>query len=236
MSNAAAKPGRLRAILQHVAFRALAKSALINMIAPAVIYRLMAPHYPPNTLTPLAVATLPPILALAYSLIRLRAVDFLGLFAVESAIVNISALLLAHGEREALIGRSLQNLPLAILFLGSLALSKPMVLFMARQLATGNDPGAAEGFDAQARQAEVLGVYRMLTWAWGLAFVVKSAGSLYLAISVSTQQYLALSPSWDLISDSALVSFSILYGRAKLASATASPAAAAATAQVAASR
>jgi hypothetical protein len=224
MSNAPASPGRIRGVLRHVAFRALLKSALINMLAPALIYRLLAPHFPTNDLTPLAVATLPPMIALAYSLIRLRAVDFLGLFAVESAVVNIGALLLAHGEREALIGRSLQNLPLALLFLGSLAIAKPMVQFMARQLATGNDPGAAESFDAAARRPAVFKVYQTLTWVWGLALLVKTAGSLWLATSVTTADFLTFSPIWDLTSDGALVTFSILFGRRRLASASASTA------------
>jgi hypothetical protein len=217
MTQASSPPGGWRGITQHVAFRALLRSILINMVAPSVLYRLAAPHYGTGSLIPLAISGLPPILSLAYSVIKLKAVDFLGLFAAEGVAVNIAALLLAHSEHGALIGRSLQNIPLALIFLGSLAFKRPLVFYMARQFATGNDPIAAQAFDRAADQPRDLNVYRVLTWVWTVALLVKCAGTVWLASVLLTKSYLVFSPLWDLVSDSALMSWSILYGRAKLA-------------------
>ena len=216
MTANSSRSGGLRAIVQHVAFRALMRSVLINMVAPAVLYRLASPQFPTGSMAPLAISALPPILALAYSLLKLRAVDFLGLFAVENVIVNIASLLLAHTEKGALIGRSLQNIPLALIFLGSLAFQKPLVLYMARQFATGNDPASAGDFDRAARDPQNLKTYRWMTWIWAAGLTVKSAGSVYLALTFVTKDFLIASPLWDLFSDAALVGWSILYGRAKL--------------------
>jgi hypothetical protein len=143
-------------------------------------------------------------------------VDFLGLFALESVIVNIASLLLAHSEKGALIGRSLQNVPLALIFFGSLALRRPLVLYMARQFATGNDPASADSFDRLALKPLNLQVYRLMTWVWTAGLLIKSAGGVYLAVTLETKTYLIASPLWDLLSDALLVSWSLLYGKARL--------------------
>lgn len=206
-------------ITQHVAFRALMRSVLINMVATTVVYELSVPHFPANSLLPLAISGLPPILWLAYSIIKLWAVDFLGLFAVENVIVNMVALVLSHTEMQALIGRSMQNVVLAAIFLASLAFRKPLVLFMARQFATGNDPDLKSSFDAAAMQPDALRTYRALTWLWVAGLLIKAAGNFLLATQSTTRDYLIFSPLWDLASDSVLVTASILYGRMKLAGA-----------------
>lgn len=212
-----AQPKGWGAVTSHVAVRALFKSALINMAAPALLYRLAAPHFPADSLLPLAISGIPPILWLAYSVVKLRAIDFLGLFAAENVVVSIAALLLADTERGALIGRSMQNVVLAALFLGSLAMARPLMFHMARQLSTGNDPGKRQSFDLAAGRPHALRVYRVLTLGWTAALLIKAAGSYYLAATFVAKDFLVFSPLWDLVSDSVLVTASILYGRKALA-------------------
>ncbi|WP_293379801.1 VC0807 family protein [Phenylobacterium sp.] len=210
-------PKGWRALTGHVAVRALFKSVLINLAAPALLYRLAAPQFPADSLLPLAISGVPPILWLAYSVIRLRAIDFLGLFAAENVVVSMAALVLAHTERGALIGRSMQNVILAALFLGSLAAARPLVFHMARQLSTGNDPAKRQSFDATATQPEALRAYRVLTLGWTAALLIKAAGSYWLGANFAAKDFLVFSPLWDLLSDSVLVTASILYGRKALA-------------------
>jgi len=203
-------------ITRHVAFRALGKSVVINMVAPSLLYRLAAPDFAPNSLLPLAISGLPAIIWLVYGVLKLRAVDFLALFAAENVAVNMIALVFSHNEKQALIGRSMQNVVLAAIFLGSLAFGKPLVFHMARQFATGNDPKLRSSFDEAAARPDAMKTYRVLTWIWAAALLIKAAGAFYLACEFNTKDYLVLSPLWDLISDSILVTSSILYGRANL--------------------
>lgn len=208
--------GGLRRIAQHVAFKALAKSTLINMAAPTLLYRLAVPHFGTHSLLPLAISGLPPITWLAYTVIKLKAVDFLGLFAAENIVVSMTALVLSHSEHQALVGDSLQDVVLSAIFLGSLAVGRPLFLYMARQLSTGNDPEKRSRFDAEAMQPRAFKAYRSLTWGWTLALLVKAGGSFCLASSATTKDYLVFSPLWDLVSNAALVSWSLGYARAKL--------------------
>ncbi|WP_426434827.1 VC0807 family protein [Bradyrhizobium genosp. P] len=200
----------------HVAVKALLKSVVINMIAPAVIYSMAAPHFATMSLAPLALSGTPPIIWLAYGIIKLRAIDFLGLFAAENTVVRMAALALAHSEQQALIGRSTENVFLAALFLASLATTKPLVLQMSRQLQTGNDPAKRDAFDAAATRPAPLKTYQTLTLGWTFALLVKAAGAYLLGAHFATKDYLLLSPLWDLVSDGVLVTWTMLYGRSRL--------------------
>jgi hypothetical protein len=216
MSSVAAGNGR-QSVTSHVAVRALFKSVVINMVAPVILYKLSVPHYASNSLLPLAISGAPPILWLAYSVVKLRAIDFLGLFAAENVAVSMAALILAHTEREALIGRSMQNVILAGIFLASLAFAKPLMFYMSRQLSTGNDPAKRESFNIAASQPDAMSAYRVLTWVWTAALLIKSVGGYFLAVHLTTKDFLLASPLWDLVSDTVLVIWTIGYGRAKLA-------------------
>jgi hypothetical protein len=220
MTKTSSPASRWRLVTQHVAFRALMRSLLINLAGPYLLYRLASTGFHAGSLLPLAISAVPPVLALGYSLIKLKAVDFIGLFSGVNIAFSMLALLLAHTEKGALIGRSLPNVLLAAFFLGSLAIGKPLILYMARQLATGNDPGSGGRFDAAAAQPGATKTYRILTWLWAGALLIKAAGSIDLALTFAAKDYLVLSPLWDLLSDTLLVSGSIVYGRARLASAS----------------
>ena len=71
------RPAAGRAIAGHVAVKALFKSVLISMAAPAILYRLAVPHFMGGSLLPLVNSGVPPIFWLTYGLVKLRAIDFL---------------------------------------------------------------------------------------------------------------------------------------------------------------
>ncbi len=204
-----------------LALRPLLASVALNMIAPALVYRLAAPHAPAGSLTPLILSALPVAASLGFNLLRLRAIDFLAFFAAENVVVDLAAALLAHDERGALLGRALENPILALVFLGSLATSRPLVQRMVRQLSTGNDPDARVAFEAQAAVPRARRAYRLMTWIWTVALMIKGCGAALLALHLDAQVFLLASPLWGLGSDAALVAWTVAYGRKAL---TAGPA------------
>jgi hypothetical protein len=216
MSTIKSSPNTLERVTHNVAFLALLRSILISMVAPSLVYRFASPHWAPDSLIPLALSGVPPALSLAYSVFKQRAIDFLGLFAAEAVIVDMMALIASHSEKGALLGRALENPILAVFFFGSLVFGKPLVLYMSRQLSTGNDPKKRESFDAVATQEHAIRVYRIMTWFWIGALLVKAAGNVILAEAFSTKQYLIFNPIWSLATDGILVTWTMLYGRAKL--------------------
>jgi hypothetical protein len=208
--------GKLERATHHVAFFSLFQSALISMVAPSVIYRLGAPHFAAGSLIPLALSGIPPALALAYGIFKLKALDFLGLFAAENVAIDMIALLLSHTEKGALLGRATQNPILALFFFGSLVIGKPLVMSMSRQLSTGNNLAKRAAFDAVACQPHAIQVYKRMTWVWAIALLVKAVGNVIVAELCTTKEYLIFNSIWSLVTDATLVTWTILYGRAKL--------------------
>ena len=88
---------------------------------------------------------------------------------------------------------------------------------MARQLTTGNDPAKRQSFDLAGTQPDALKAYRVLTLGWTVALLIKAAGSYWLGANLPAKDFLLFSPLWDLLSDTVLVTASILYGRKALA-------------------
>ncbi|ALP68541.1 VC0807 family protein [Paraburkholderia caribensis] len=210
--------GSLERATRHVAVFSLVRSMFISMVAPSIIYHYAAPHFASSSLCPLGLSGLPPILALAHSVFRQKAVDFLGLIAAENVIVDMLALVLSHTEKGALAGRALENPILALIFALSILMGKPLVLSMSRQLSTGNDPHKRAAFDAVAMQPYAMRVYRFMTWVWIIAFLIKSIGNYTISQYFSTREFLIFNPIWSLATDVVLLTWTMLYGRAKLVS------------------
>jgi hypothetical protein len=201
-----------RRATRNVVMKAMGRSIFLNVVCSYLLYRMSAPRFPSGSLYPLALSGLPPLIGLICGIIRQRAIDFIGFFAAEDIAVSLVSLVLAHGEISALVGRSLQNAVLGVVFLISLGLDKPLVLYIARQFLTGNDPLARLRFDFVIAQPDAKRVYRTLTWGWSAALFAKSAGSVVLAMTLRTQNYLIVSPIWVCISDALLVWWSVSYG------------------------
>ena len=90
------------------------------------------------------------------------------------------------------------------------------MLYMARQTATGNEPAAIARFDELALRKDVVQVYRFMTVIWAVVLFAKSVVSMGLALSLSTEHFLILSPLVNYSSDVLLILWSFRYGHAQL--------------------
>jgi hypothetical protein len=211
-----ATPETAHSANRAVALRGLARSVFSNVVCTYFLYRVLEPHFGSGSLRPLAFAGLLPLLGLAYGVVRQRSIDIIGLFAAEDIAVSLIALSLAHTATSALVGRSLQNAVLGMLFLGSVLIRRPIMLYVARQFVTGNEPSGKSRFDQMARRSDAKRVYRNMTLVWALTLMAKSVVSVVIALLCSTRQYLILSPLFAYSSDVLLIWWSFHYGYSKL--------------------
>src|SRR5271156_5860817 len=117
-------PETAHSVNRAAALRGLARSVFINVICTYFLYRLLEAHFPSGSLLPLAISGLLPLFGLADGVVRQGSIDIIGLFAAEDIAVLLIALSLAHDATSALVGRSLQNAVLAVLFLGSVLIER----------------------------------------------------------------------------------------------------------------
>jgi hypothetical protein len=199
-----------------VALRGLARSVFINVVCTSFLYRLLEPHFRSGSLIPLAVSGLLPLFGLTYGVVRQGSIDIIGLFAAEDIAVSLVAISLAHSATSALVGRSLQNAVLGVLFLSSVLIRRPIMLYVARQFVTGNEVSGKARFDQMAAGSDAKCVYRTMTLVWALTLIAKSVVSVVIALTCSTKQYLILSPLFTYSSDALLIWWSFHYGYSKL--------------------
>jgi hypothetical protein len=209
-SNQSRRPG-LKAAL-----RDLAISVLFNAVCPYLLYRTLEPRFPAGSLTPLALCSVFPIGTVIAGYWRRRLVDIIGIFALVEVAVALIATAVANTPVAALLGRSLQNVVLSLLFLCSVAIGRPILFYLTRQLIAGKNDAHRARFDRVAGGREGTRVFRTETLVWAMALLVKSAISVVLAVSVSPTNYLLLAPSINYGLDILLVWWSFRYGYKKL--------------------
>ena len=216
MTKKSSIPETAHSANRAAALRGLGRSVFINVVCTYFLYRLLEPHFPPGTLMPLALSGLLPLFGLAYGVVRQRSIDIIGLFAAEDIAVSLVAISLAHSATSALVGRSLQNAVLGVMFLGSVLIKRPIMLYVARQFVTGNEPAGKARFDQMAGRPDAKRVYRTMTLVWAATLIAKSVVSVVIALVFSTKEYLILSPLFTYSSDVLLIWWSFHYGYSKL--------------------
>ncbi|HEY2459924.1 MAG TPA: VC0807 family protein [Candidatus Acidoferrum sp.] len=200
----------------YAALRGVAASMFVNVFCTYLVYRFLEARFRSGSVLPLAVSGLVPILGMTYGLLRQRAIDIIGFFAAEDIAVSLVASVFAHSSTSALVGRSFQNAVLGGVFLGSILMDRPFMLYVARQFVTGNDAAHRSRFDQIAMRPDAKRVYRIMTLVWAIVLFAKSAVTVILALSLTVTQYLVLSPVFTYGTDIFLVWWSVRYGYSKL--------------------
>ena len=198
------------------AMRALFISLFINALCPYVLYRLLEPRFAPESLLPLALSGLFPLLGLVVGFATRRALDIIGLFALVEVSVAMVTTVMAHSASSALLGRALQNSVLSAIFFISVLLGRPIMLYVARQFVTGNNAGYRARFDQIANRPDTKRVYKVMTLVWAAALLTKNIVGVPLALSLSTKQFLVASPAFNYGADIVLVWWSMRYGYTRL--------------------
>jgi len=177
---------------------------------------VLNPRFSAGSLTPLALSSLFPIGTVIAGYWRRRLVDIIGIFALVEVAVALIATALANTPVSALLGRSLQNVVLCVVFLVSIATRRPILFYLTRQVIAGDNAAHRARFDLVAGGDEGQRVFRTQTLVWAMALLLKGTFSFALAVSVSPANYLLLTPTFNYGLDVALVWWSFRYGYQKL--------------------
>src|SRR5579864_294498 len=130
------------------AFRSVTFSILVNAVAPFALYKILAPHFPTNSIVPLLYASALPIIGLIVGLARTRVIDAIAIFALFGIAYSLVITLLAGEVHLALILGTTQGFIIAAGYLVSALIGKPLLFFIARQFVAGNNPDWRARFTA----------------------------------------------------------------------------------------
>lgn len=121
------------------ALRSVTFSILVNALAPFALYKILAPHFPANSIVPLLYASTLPILGLVLGFVRTRVIDAVAIFVLFGIAYSLVTTLLAGEVHLALILGATQGFFIAAGYLVSALIRRPLLFFIARQFVAGNN-------------------------------------------------------------------------------------------------
>jgi multisubunit Na+/H+ antiporter MnhG subunit len=196
-------------------FRNIGLSLLVNALVPYLVYRLAAPHYPKDSVTPLLFSTIVPALWLAWGLTRKRTVDAISIIAICEVTVTIAVTLLAASVSWALIARATQGALVGLVFAGSVLIGRPIIYYIARQFSVGMNPERAAGFD-RAHTLDKGRTFSIATLVWSVGLILLSAIHVTLAVKLAPADYLLAAPVVGISGNIALLVWSIRFSMRRL--------------------
>jgi hypothetical protein len=201
-------------------FRSVAISLVVNGVLPFVLYKILAPYFPPGSVMPLLYASAFPVLGLGFSLIRTRSADAIALFALFGIFYSIATMLLAGEVRLALILGATQAFLIAGFLCVSAVIGRPVVYFIVRQFAVGND--AVRRIRFAAVNVEDGGrTFYIATMVWAAGMAVLGGLSLMFAVTLAPATYLLVNNIVNTAVNVLLVVWTIRFVRPRLTQAAA---------------
>lgn len=193
--------------------RGLIPSILIDGVLVYLIYTFLKSQTSASDLVALLVSSVPALLSEIVSISRHRQLDVLGVMVLVFLAIGAGISIVTGDTKLLLIRESFFTLALAVACVVSLLFPRPVLFYIIRYFATGNDPAQASVFNARWQYPAFRRYIRITSVVWGVAFLVKFSVRLFMVYHLPIQQYLAISPIAFYAVLFVVIGFSIAYAR-----------------------
>jgi hypothetical protein len=185
--------------------------ALVNFILPFVIYSYA--EAPLGDVRALLASSAPPI---AWSLVefaRHRRADALSILVLAGIAMSLLAMIGGGGAKFLQLRENLVGGVIALVFLGSALIGKPLIYELARTSMRRKSEGEAQEFEALKVHAGFRRTMTVMTLVWGLGLLAHVAVAVALVFALSIRDYLIVSPILGYGTMCALTLWTFLYGQ-----------------------
>lgn len=195
--------------------RMLGLQALTGGVVPLVVYEL-ARHAGLADATSLAVAALPPGLAVVAEWLWRRRLNIIGMIVLVGILLGLGAVLVLHGNELLLKMReSVVTGTFGLVCLVTLVIPiRPAMFYVGQALAGAGDRLRRQEFAALWAEERARRTFTILTAAWGAGLVAEAGVRALLAVELSTGSFLTLSPVVGWVVIGGLIYWTISYTRA----------------------
>lgn len=181
-------------ILKSAAVRSLLISVVINGALPLVIYQLLT-HYTPTTqFIALVASGIPSVIDSIVGIIRRKRIDFLAGIVLIAIGVGLIVTILGGSPKVYLIRESFFTIAFGLAFFVSLFLPRPLMFYLARHTASGNDPANVARFNSYWQRETFRRAMRVMSAVWGIGLLLEAVIRISLVNILSVAQFLAVSP------------------------------------------
>ena len=166
---------------------------IFDVVLPVVLFDLLT-HYGVPTLWALVVGGLSPALNNLRIWATSRRLEPLGMIVLTLLAVSAAASLISGNIFFALIKDSFLTGVFGLICLVSLMGARPLLFFVVRQFAAGDDPVRIEAFNTRWQDRDFRVAMRLVTAIWGIAYVAEALLRVAFALTLTPAQVVSLSP------------------------------------------
>jgi hypothetical protein len=191
---AQANPTSLQKASRSAAILSLASSVVLNVVLPIVIYLALKQYTSASDFLALVLSGVPPMIDSLVGIIRKKRIDLLSGIALASILISLILIALGSSPKVYLIRESFFTVAFGLAFLVSLLFSRPLAFYFARHFATGNHSENISWFDSLWHYGEFRHTMYVVTVVWGFGLLFEAIVRTLLVITLSTAQFVIVSP------------------------------------------
>jgi hypothetical protein len=211
-----AQPPSFRATI-----RSLLPSILVNVVLVYLIYTLLKSYTSASDLIALLLSSVPALIGEIVTMIRHRQLDVLGIITLAFLAISAVISIIGGDPKLLLIRESFLTVVLGVACIVSLLFPRPLMFYIIRYFATGNDPAKAPVFNSRWQYPEFRRYMRIISVVWGIVYLVEFPVRVFMVYHLPIQQYLAIGPIVFYAVTFAIIAFTIAYARRMISRITA---------------
>jgi hypothetical protein len=189
----------------------IAIEILVNVVAPYLVFT----HFDGSLgdVKALLASSAPPIVWSAFEFARNRRVDAVSLLVLAGIALSLIAFVGGGSVRALQLRENLVTALVGLIFLGSVALGKPLVYELARAGIARRSPANVESFEKLRKHAGFRRTMSIMTLVWGIGLLSQTAIACVLVYSIPIGEYLIVGPVFGYGVIGALAIWTIWFGK-----------------------
>ena len=189
-----AHPANVAQATRAAAIRGMILSLVINGAIPFLIYWLLTHSTSISPFLALIASGIPSLIESLTGVIRRRRIDLLAGIVLTAIGVGLIITVLGGDPKIYLIRESFFTVTFGLAFLISLVLPRPIMFYVARHFASGNDPANVARFNQSWQDADFRHAMRVMSAVWGFGLLLEAVIRISLVMMLSVEQFLVISP------------------------------------------
>lgn len=196
------------------AIRGMIISLLINGAIPFLMYWILTHSTSVSSFVALIASGIPSLIESIVGIIRRKHIDLLAGIVLTAIAVGLILTALGGNPKIYLIRESFFTATFGLAFLVSLILPRPIMFYIARHFASGNDPATVARFNLSWQDNRFRHSMRIMSAVWGIGLLLEAIIRIILVNTLSVEQFLAISPFVIYGIIALLMLWTFRYGRA----------------------
>jgi hypothetical protein len=170
----------------------VAIEALVNVALPFAVYSLAKPRL--GDVEALMAASAPPLLWSIVEFLRRRKIDALSMLVLTGIVLSLLAFAGGGGVKALQLREKLVTGLVGLIFLGSVAIGRPLIYYLARATISRTSKTKAAHFVSLKADPRFRRAMLIMTLVWGVGLAGECALSIALTYVLTVKQFMIVGP------------------------------------------